>query len=122
MVQVPHHKNKMSKAILHVDGDSFFASCESSLNPRLLGLPIVTGHERGIATSMSKEAKALGISRGMPIYQIKKQFPQVVITHSDYSSYEIFSQRMCNIVRRFTSEVEEYSIDECFADVTGVEH
>lgn len=105
-------------AILHIDGDSFFASCEISLNPKLRGKPVVTGQERGIATAISKEAKALGIHRGMPIFQIRKLYPQVVIAHSDYMIYSIFAQRMYDIVRRYTPDVEEYSIDECFADLT----
>ena len=110
----------MSKVILHIDGDSFFASCEISLDPNLRGKPVVTGQERGIATAMSPEAKALGITRGMPVFQIKKNFPQVVVTQSHYGTYGIFAQRMYDIVRRYTTIVEEYSIDECFADLTSV--
>ncbi len=110
----------MQKTILHVDGDSFFASCEVSLDVTLRGKPVVTGHERGIATSMSKEAKALGVVRGMPIFKIKKDFPQVVVVNSNYFAYGIFAERMYNIVRRYTDRVEEYSIDECFADLTGL--
>ncbi|MDB5254478.1 MAG: polymerase [Parcubacteria group bacterium] len=108
----------MSKTILHIDGDSFFASCEISLNHKLKGKPVVTGQERGIATAMSPEAKALGVSRGMPVFRIRKELPQVIITHSNYTSYGIFAQRMYDIVRRYTPLVEEYSIDECFADIT----
>lgn len=111
----------MTRSIIHIDGDSFFASCEISVNHKLRGLPVVTGQERGIATAMSKEAKALGISRGMPIYQIRKLFPQVIITQSDYGLYSIFASRMYSIVRRHTAQVEEYSIDECFADITDNE-
>ncbi|MES2214385.1 MAG: DNA polymerase IV [Patescibacteria group bacterium] len=109
------------KTILHIDGDSFFASVEASLDPSLIGKPVVTGQERGIATAMSKEAKALGVSRGMPVFQIRKAFPEVVIIPSDYHNYRIFAHRMYNIVRRYTPVVEEYSIDECFADLTGLE-
>jgi DNA polymerase IV len=104
----------LKRMIVHIDGDSFFASVEISLNPKLKGLPVVTGEERGIATAMSKEAKALGIHRGMPIFQIRKLYPQVVIAKSDYMNYSMFAQRMYDIVRRYTPEVEEYSIDECF--------
>jgi DNA polymerase IV len=100
--------------VVHIDGDSFFASCEISLNPKLKGKPLVTGQERGIATAMSKEAKALGIHRGMPIFQIRKLYPQVIVAKSDYMNYSMFAQRMYDIVRRYTPEVEEYSIDECF--------
>ena len=111
----------MKRAIVHVDGDGFFASCEVALNPRLKGLPVVTGQERGIATAMTPEAKALGIHRGMPVFQIKKLYPQAVVVNSNYHNYGIFAQRMYDIVRRFTDRVEEYSIDECFADITGLE-
>jgi DNA polymerase-4/DNA polymerase V len=108
------------KAILHIDGDCFFAACEMAVNPQLKGLPVVTGQERGIVSSFSYEAKVLGITRGLPIYQVKKNFPNVVILPSDYETYSLFSRRMYNIVRRYTSAVEEYSIDECFADLTGM--
>lgn len=111
----------MKRAILHIDGDGFFASVEIALNPKLKGLPVVTGQERGIATAMSPEAKRLGIHRGMPVFQIKKLYPEVVIVNSNYHHYGIFAQRMYDIVRRFSDRVEEYSIDECFADLTGLE-
>lgn len=109
----------MNSAILHVDGDSFFASCEVSLDHTLRGRPVVTGQERDIATAMSKEAKRLGVSRGMPIFQVRKNFPEVVVVNSNYHTYGIFAERMYNIVRRYSDEVEEYSIDECFARISG---
>lgn len=109
----------MQRAILHVDGDGFFASCEISLAPSLRDRPVVTGQERGIASAMSPAAKALGITRGMPISQIKRQFPDVAVISSDYDVYSLISRRMYEIVRRYTPDVEEYSIDECFADLTG---
>jgi DNA polymerase-4/DNA polymerase V len=106
-------------AILHIDGDAFFASCEQAGNPKLKGKPVVTGKERGIAASMSYEAKARGVVRGMRIRDILKVCPEVVLLPSDYETYSLLSKRFYAIVRRFTSEVEEYSIDELFADITG---
>ena len=107
-------------AILHIDGDAFFASCEQSRRPKLQGRPVVTGKERGIAASMSYEAKACGVTRGMRISDIRKLCPEAVILPSDYETYSLLSKRFFTIVRRYTPEVEEYSIDECFADVTGL--
>ena len=104
--------------ILHVDGDAFFASCEVASRPWLKGKPVVTGYERGIASSMSYEAKALGITRAMSVAEIRRTYPQVAVLNSDYKTYSIYSQRMCTIVRRHAGAVEEYSIDECFADIT----
>lgn len=107
-------------AILHIDGDAFFASCEQNLHPELKGKPVVTGKERGIVASLSYEAKALGIKRGMPLHEIHKICPSSVILPSDYETYSLFSERMFEIMRRFTPDVEEYSIDEGFCDITGL--
>lgn len=107
------------KAILHVDGDAFFASCEQSRHPELKGKPVVTGKERGIASSLSYEAKARGVTRGMPLFEIRRICPDVVILPSDYETYSLLSRRLYAIVRRYTHAVEEYGIDECFADLSG---
>ena len=108
------------RAIVHIDGDAFFASCEQASNPKLKGKPVVTGKERGIAASMSYEAKARGVTRGMRLSDIKRVCPDVVLLPSDYETYSLLSTRFFAIVRRFTPDVEEYSIDEVFADVTGL--
>ena len=78
--------------------------------------PVVTGKERGIAASMSYEAKARGVVRGMRISDIKRVCPEVVLLPSDYETYSLLSQRFYAIVRRFTPDVEEYSIDELFGN------
>src|SRR5215472_13189161 len=108
------------RAILHIDGDAFFASCEQSRRPKLQGQPVVTGKERGIAASMSYEAKARGVTRGMRLADIRKVCPEAVILPSDYETYSLLAKRFFAIVRRYTPDVEEYSIDECFADLTGL--
>ncbi len=104
-----------------MDGDAFFVGVEVAKNPKLKGLPVVTGEERGIVSALSYEAKALGIVRGMPIYQVQRDFPSVVIMPGDYASYAHYSSKMFDIVRRYADDVEEYSIDECFADLTGLD-
>jgi DNA polymerase IV len=108
------------RAILHIDGDSFFASCEIAKNPSLKGKPVITGKERGIVSAATYEAKARGVKRGMRIFEVKKLCPDAIILPSDYETYSIFSHRMYAIVRRYTPAVEEYSIDECFADLGGM--
>src|SRR3989338_7294143 len=104
-----------------MDGDAFFVGVEVAKNPKLKGLPVVTGEERGIVSALSYEAKALGIVRGMPIFRVKKDFPKVLVLPGDYVSYARYSSKMFDIVRRYADDVEEYSIDECFADLTGLE-
>lgn len=108
------------QAIIHIDGDCFFASCEIAKNPKLKGKPVATGLERGIISSLTYEAKALGLSRAMSLREAKKICPSLILLPSDYETYSLYSQRMYNIVRRYTSTVEEYSIDECFADISGL--
>ena len=109
------------RAILHFDGDAFFASVEQMMNYRLRGKPVITGGERGAATSLSYEAKKLGLHRGMRMKEIRIRCPEAVIVTSDYRSYGIYAHRMYSIVRTYTERVEEYSIDECFADITGLD-
>src|SRR3989344_2480727 len=106
------------RAILHIDGDSFFASCEVAKDPSLRGKPVITGRERGIVSACTYEAKARGVKRGMRLFEVRKICPDAVILPSDYETYSLFSERMYKIVRRYTPDVEEYSIDECFADLT----
>lgn len=108
------------RAILHVDGDSFFASCEIAKDPRLQGKPVITGRERGIVSAMTYDVKARGVTRGMILSEALKMCPDAIILPSDYETYSIFSERMYEIVRRYSPMVEEYSIDECFADLTGM--
>jgi DNA polymerase IV len=108
------------RAIVHVDADAFFASAEQARNPSLRGRPVITGKERGIASSMSYEAKARGVVRAMTLGQVRELCPDAIILPSDYETYSLLSKRLFDIVRRYTPDVEEYSIDECFADLTGL--
>jgi DNA polymerase IV len=108
------------RCILHIDGDGFFASCQQVMRAELRGKPVVTGRERGVITSASVEAKKLGIKRGVTPWDAKKICPELIFIDSDYESYELFSYRMLNILQKYTPEVEHYSIDECFVDLTGL--
>lgn len=107
------------RAIVHVDGDAFFTSCEQAMNPAWRGKPMVTGKERNIIACASYEAKALGIKRGLALHEAVKICPDLIVLPSDYETYSLLSKRMFNVMRRFTPLVEEHSIDEGFADLTG---
>jgi len=108
------------RAIVHIDGDAFFTSCEEAIHPELKGKPLITGGERGIVACASYPAKRRGVARGVPLHQAKRICPELIILPSDYETYSLFSRRMFNIMRRFTPDVEEYSIDEAFCDITGL--
>jgi DNA polymerase-4/DNA polymerase V len=108
------------RAILHLDADAFFASCEQAVHPELRGRPVIIGKERGIVAAASYEAKKRGVERGMRLFEVKKVCPEAVVLPSDYETYSLFSVRMFEILRRFSPDVEEYSIDEAFVDLTGL--
>ncbi len=108
------------RAIAHIDGDAFFTSCEEAIHPELKGKALITGGERGIVACASYAAKKMGIKRGVPLQEARKICPGLIILPSDYETYSLFSRRMFGIMRRFTPDVEEYSIDEAFADITGM--
>lgn len=108
------------RAILHLDGDAFFAAVEQAINPSLRGHPVITGAERGIITAASYEAKARGIQRGMRLGDATALCPELILLRSNYPAYQQYSQHLFAIMRRFTPDVEEYSIDEGFADLTGL--
>ncbi|MBN1557863.1 MAG: DNA polymerase IV [Lentisphaerae bacterium] len=120
MTDRPFMLHSYPRAILHLDGDAFFTSVEQALVPALRGRPVVTGRERGIIACASYEAKARGVRRGLPLFEARKLCPELVILPSDYESYSLYSKRMFDIMRRYTPVVEEYSIDEGFADLTGL--
>ncbi len=108
------------RAIAHVDGDAFFTSCEEAIHPELRGKALITGGERGIVACASYAAKARGVKRGVPLHEAKARCPELIVLPSDYETYSLFSRRMFSVMRRFTPQVEEYSIDEAFADLTGM--
>ncbi len=105
---------------MHIDVDAFFASCEQAIHPELKGRPVITGKERGIVAAASYEAKARGVQRGMRLFEVRKICPDCIIMPSDYETYSLFSVRLFEILRRFSPDVEEYSVDEAFVDLTGL--
>ncbi len=108
------------EVVLCLDGDAFFASVTQAVHPELKGKPVVTGYERGIATAVSYEARALGVKRGDRCWEIAKKYPTVVVTHSDYRIYHLFSEKMFAVMRKYSPCVEVYSVDEGFCDLKGM--
>jgi len=107
-------------AIVHIDADAFFTSVEQALKPELKGRPVVTGKERGIVACASYEAKRRGVQRPMRLFEARKICPELICLPSDYETYSLYSKRIFSILKRFTPAIEEYSIDEAFADLSGL--
>ena len=111
--------SKNNEWILHVDGDAFFASCEVSRRPDLYNKPVVVGEERGAVVALTYSAKALGVERGEPIFKLKKRLPQVVTLSSHFELYRKICYNLQMIISPQVQRYECYSIDECFAVITG---
>lgn len=79
----------------------------------------MTGQERGIIAAASYEAKQSGIRRGVSLWDARKMCQDLVVLPTDYATCSLYSKRMYDIMREYTPSVEEYSIDEGFADITG---
>ncbi|MGI5825938.1 MAG: DNA polymerase Y family protein [Patescibacteria group bacterium] len=110
----------MQKIILHLDMDSFFASVEQQANPRLRGKPVgvIKGEGRTCIIAASREAKKIGIKTGTTTYEAKKIYPNIALVPSDFDKYFFVTQKFIEICSRFSSELEVFSIDELFLDVT----
>ena len=108
-----------------VDCNNYYASCERVFNPKLRGRPVVVlSNNDGCIVARSGEAKALGIGMGEPFFQyrdvIKKH--DVHVFSSNYALYGNMSERVMNTLMQFTPEMEIYSIDEAFLDLSGCNH
>ncbi|KAB2868453.1 MAG: Y-family DNA polymerase [Bacteroidales bacterium] len=107
-----------------VDGNNFYVSCERVFNPTLDEKPVVVlSNNDGCIISRSNEAKALGFKMGEPVFKRKELIEQnnVNVFSSNYTLYGDMSNRMMKTLKEFSPEVEVYSIDEAFLDLTGIQ-
>ena len=114
----------MTKIILCVDMDAFFASVEQRDNPILRDKPIaVTGAgERTVITTSSYEARAFGVKTGMTTYKAKRLCPHILFVIGNNKKYAQICESLEEICLRFSPDVEIYSIDEVFLDITNSHH
>jgi DNA polymerase-4 len=108
-----------------VDGDSFFASCEIALNPKLQGRPVWVGGGRrgdGIVIAANRDAKKFGIKTGMACFEAKRLCPRGVLCKPHYSEYRELSQQMFRVLEEYSPTLVPVSIDEGFLDFTTMGH
>lgn len=106
-----------------IDYNKFYASCERVFQPELRGKPLVVlSNNDGCVVTLTAEAKALGIRRGMPAFQIAHLLKsgQCAWRSSNYELYASISRHVMKIIAGMTPAIEVYSIDECFADLSGL--
>lgn len=106
------------------DVNAFYASCETLFRPDLRGKPVVVlSNNDGCVIARNAGAKALDIKMGVPWFQIKKQnhAEQIFVFSSNYGLYHSLSQRVMMTLEELAPRVEQYSIDEMFLDLTGID-
>jgi DNA polymerase-4 len=110
--------------IICIDMDAYFASVEQKANPRLKGKPIavIGSGVRTIITTSSYEARKYGVKTGMNVYEARKLCPHIIFVVGDNRKYIDTCRELEKIYYRFTPDIEIYSIDEAFLDVTGTCH
>ena len=111
------------RVILHSDLNSFYASVEMMLDPKLRGKAVAVcgSHEdrHGIVLAKSEPAKKAGVKTGMVNWQAKQRCPSLIIVPPQFEQYLKYSRLTREIYQRYTDQIEPFGIDECWLDVTG---
>lgn len=113
------------KTVALVDCNSFYVSCERLFRPDLKQMPVVVlSNNDGCIISLSREAKALGLRMGVPLFQVRELIcrQRVAVFSSNYTLYGDLSQRVMTVLEMLSPRVEQYSIDEAFLDLSGLEN
>jgi len=114
----------ISRTIFHVDMDAFFVSVEELYDPSLKGKPVVVGgqrDERGVVSAASYAARKFGVHSAMPLRTAAKLCPQAIFVNGHPERYREYSDRVFEILGRFSPLVEMASVDEAYIDMTGTE-
>lgn len=132
-----------TRRIAHVDMDAFFASCELAQYPELRGLPLVVGGRRdhrprisadgirqffrlrdyvgrGVLTTATYEARALGVHSGMPTMKARKLAPDAILLPVNFELYRHYSHLFKHAIAEICPQIEDVGVDELYADITSL--
>jgi len=112
-----------NRAIVHMDLDTFFVSCERLLDSKLIGKPVLIGgtSDRGVVASCSYEARKFGIHSAMPMRMAKQLCPEAVVLRGNSGIYTNFSKNVTDVIKESVPLYEKTSIDEFYIDLTGMD-
>ncbi|MFN0030730.1 MAG: DNA polymerase IV [Flavobacteriales bacterium] len=111
------------RAIIHMDLDTFFVSCERLLDSRLNHKPILIGgtSDRGVVASCSYEARAFGVHSAMPMKLARQLCPEAIIIKGNSGTYMKKSEEVTEIIRETVPLYEKTSVDEFYCDLSGMD-
>jgi DNA polymerase-4 len=110
----------VTRAIVHIDMDAFYASVEQRDNPKLRGQPVIVGGDpqRGVVLAASYEVRPSGVRSAIPMARALKLAPHAVVVAPRFEAYVEASESIFRIFERYTPLVEALSLDEAFLDLT----
>ncbi|NBC82173.1 MAG: DNA polymerase IV [Bacteroidetes bacterium] len=113
----------MHRAIVHMDLDTFFVSCERLQDSHLIGKPVLIGgtSDRGVVASCSYEARAFGIHSAMPMKMARQLCPEAIVIKGNSGVYSKYSHLVTDIIRENAPLFEKTSVDEFYIDLTGMD-
>lgn len=111
----------VSRAIIHIDMDAFYASVEQRDSPALRGKPVIVGGhpQRGVVLAASYEVRPFGVRSAIPMARALKLAPHAVVVPPRFAAYVDASEAVFRIFERYTPLIEPLSLDEAFLDVTA---
>ena len=116
---------KYDRQIMHIDMNSFYASCEQAANPELRNVPLIVGGDpekrKGIVLAASYDAKRYGVKTTMTLNEAARLCPDAVFIRANHELYEEMSGQVMRIFAEYAPVMEQLSIDEAFLDMTGTE-
>jgi DNA polymerase V len=114
--------SKSHKKIALLDANCFYVSCERLFNPKMKKRPtVVLSNNDGCIIARSPEVKEMGIKMGQPLFKLDKDVEKNLIKFSsNYHLYGDISDRIANILKKYTKSLEVYSIDESFMDLSHI--
>ncbi len=112
-----------NRAILHLDLDTFFISCERLLDSKLIGKPVLVGgtSDRGVVASCSYEARCFGVHSAMPMKLAKHLCPEAIVIRGNSGIYMKKSDEVTQVIRDSVPAFEKTSVDEFYLDISGMD-
>ncbi|KAJ3216518.1 hypothetical protein HDU67_009385, partial [Dinochytrium kinnereticum] len=114
-------KRDLSRCIVHVDMDAFYASVEELERPELKEKPMAVGggEKSGVLCTANYAARQQGVRSAMPVFVARKLCPELILVPPDFEKYTAFSDRIKNVLKQYDPNLYPASLDEAYMDITS---